>query len=161
MNKALLICLLILSGRAIALVIDGSKSIEVSANMVVIDERKNISTYIGKASIAQGSLILNAEIIQLFSNQQSVIKIIAKGTHKQLAHYQQNQPNQSRFIEARALNITYLIEQELVHLKGRAHLVQGFDSFSGGTLDYDIKNDKIIISMLKDGTQRVRFKIKL
>ncbi|MBW5289577.1 MAG: LeptA protein [Candidatus Ruthia sp. Apha_13_S6] len=152
---------MILSGRAIALVIDGSKSIEVSANMVVIDERKNISTYIGKASIAQGSLILNAEIIQLFSNQQSVIKIIAKGTHKQLAHYQQNQPNQSRFIEARALNITYLIEQELVHLKGRAHLVQGFDSFSGGTLDYDIKNDKIIISMLKDGTQRVRFKIKL
>lgn len=150
-----------MSGRAIALVIDGSKSIEVSANMVVIDERKNISTYIGKASIAQGSLILNAEIIQLFSNQQSVIKIIAKGTHKQLAHYQQNQPNQSRFIEARALNITYLIEQELVHLKGRAHLVQGFDSFSGGTLDYDIKNDKIIISMLKDGTQRVRFKIKL
>ncbi|MBW5290517.1 MAG: LeptA protein [Candidatus Ruthia sp. Asou_11_S2] len=161
MNKALLICLLILSGRAIALVIDGSKPIEVSANMVVIDERKNIGTYIGKASIAQGSLILNAEIIQLFSNQQSVIKIIAKGTHKQLAHYQQNQPNQSRFIEARALNITYLIEQELVHLKGRAHLVQGLDSFSGGTLDYDIKNDKIITSMLKDGTQRVRFKIKL
>lgn len=150
-----------MSGRAIALVIDGSKPIEVSANMVVIDERKNIGTYIGKASIAQGSLILNAEIIQLFSNQQSVIKIIAKGTHKQLAHYQQNQPNQSRFIEARALNITYLIEQELVHLKGRAHLVQGLDSFSGGTLDYDIKNDKIITSMLKDGTQRVRFKIKL
>ncbi|QKQ24674.1 lipopolysaccharide transport periplasmic protein LptA [Candidatus Ruthia endofausta] len=161
MNKALLMCLLILPGHAIALVIDSSKPIEISANMVVIDERKNISTYIGKASITQGSLILNAEIIQLFSNQQSVIKIIAKGTHKQLAHYQQNQPNQSRFIEARALNITYLIEQELVHLKGKAHLVQGFDSFSGGTLDYDIKNDKIITSMSKDGTQRVRFKIKL
>ncbi|BBB23680.1 lipopolysaccharide export system protein LptA [Isorropodon fossajaponicum endosymbiont JTNG4] len=161
MSKVLLMCLLVLSGHTIALVIDSSKPIKVSASMVVIDEKKKISTYVGKASITQGFLMLRAEIIQLFSNQQEVIKIIAKGTHKQPAHYQQNQPNQSRFIEAQALNITYLTKQELVHLKGKAHLVQGFDSFSGGTLDYDIKNDKIITSMSKDGTQRARFKIKL
>jgi lipopolysaccharide export system protein LptA len=48
-----------------------------------------------------------------------------------------------------------------MHLSGNAHLVQGFDSFSGGTLDYDIKNDKVIAEQSKDGTQRVRFKIKL
>ncbi len=161
MSKVFLMYLLALSGHAIALVIDSSKPIKVSASMVVIDEREKISTYVGKASITQGSLMLNAETIQLFSNQQEVIKIIARGTHKQPAHYQQNQPNQSSFIEAQALNITYLTKQEFVHLKGKAHLVQGFDSFSGGTLDYDIKNDKIITSMSKDGTQRVRFKIKL
>lgn len=161
MSKVLLICLLALSGYAIALVIDNYKPIEVSASMVVIDEKKKISTYVGKASITQGSFMLNAEIIQLFSNQQEVIKIIAKGTYKQPAHYQQNQSNQSRFIEAQALNITYLTKQELVHLKGKAYLVQGVDFFSGDTLDYDIKNDKIITSMSKDGTQRVRFKIKL
>lgn len=161
MNKAFLMPLLILFSHAIALVTDNVESIEVSANMVVIDEKNKLSTYTGKASITQGSLTLNAQTIQLFSNQQGVIKIIAKGTHKQPAHYQQNQPNQLRFIVARALNITYLTKQGLVHLKGKAHLVQGLDSFSGDMLDYDIKNDKIIANMSKDGKQRVRFKIKL
>lgn len=161
MNKIFLIALLILFGHATALVTDSTEPIEVSANTVVIDEREKLSTYTGKASITQGSLTLNAQTIQLFSNQQGVIKVIAKGTYKQPAYYQQNQPNQPRFIEARALEITYLIKQELLHLKGKAHLTQGFDSFSGATLDYDIKNDKIITSMSKDGTQRVQFKIKL
>jgi lipopolysaccharide export system protein LptA len=161
MNKIFLIALLILSGRATALVTDSIEPIEVSANTVVIDEKEKLSTYTGKASITQGSLTLNAQTIQLFSNQQGVIKVIAKGTYKQPAYYQQNQPNQPRFIKARALEIIYLIKQELVHLKGKAHLTQGSDSFSGAILDYDIKNDKIITSMSKDGTQRVQFKIKL
>ncbi len=161
MNKIFLIALLILFGHATALVTDSTEPIEVSANTVVIDEREKLSTYTGKASITQGSLTLNAQTIQLFNNQQGVIKVIAKGTYKQPAYYQQNQPNQPRFIEARALEITYLIKQELLHLKGKAYLMQGFDSFSGATLDYDIKNDKIITSMSKDGTQRVQFKIKL
>ena len=160
MNKIFLIALLILSGRATALVTDSIEPIEVSANTVVIDEKEKLNTYTGKASITQGSLTLNAQTIQLFSNQQGVIKVIAKGTYKQPAYYQQNQPNQPRFIEAQALEIIYLIKQELVHLKGKAHLTQGFDSFSGATLDYDIKNDKIITSMSKNGTQRVQFKIK-
>jgi lipopolysaccharide export system protein LptA len=31
-----------------------------------------------------------------------------------------------------------------VRLEGNAHLVQGFDSFSGGILNYDIKKDKMV-----------------
>lgn len=161
MNKIFLIALLILFGRATALVTDSAEPIEVSANTVVIDEREKLSTYTGKVSITQGSLTLNAHTVQLFNNQQGVIKVIAKGTYKQPAHYQQNQPNQPRFIEARALEIIYLVKQERLHLKGKAHLTQGLDSFSGAKLDYDIKNDKIITSMSEDGTQRVQFKIKL
>jgi glutamate mutase epsilon subunit len=30
-----------------------------------------------------------------------------------------------------------------VRLEGNAHLVQGFDSFSGGILNYNIKKDKM------------------
>ena len=46
-------------------------------------------------------------------------------------------------------------------LKGDAHLVQGFDSFSGETLDYDIVNDKVIVKGSDDSTKRVKFKIKM
>ncbi len=140
---------------------DKNQPINVEAYTVVIDEKKNISTYTGNASVVQGSLTLSAEKIQIFSNQKEVFKVVAKGDKKHRAHYQQNQQNQARFIEATAEKIIYLIKQEMMHLSGNAHLVQGFDSFSGGTLDYDIKNDKVIAKQSKDGTQRVRFKIKL
>jgi lipopolysaccharide export system protein LptA len=48
-----------------------------------------------------------------------------------------------------------------VQLRGKARLIQGFDTFSGGTLDYDIKHDKVILEKSKDGKDRVKFKIKL
>ena len=159
-NKLLLfVCLM--PGISIALPNDATQPINVAAQTVLIDEKEGISIYTGKAIVAQGSLILSAEKIQLFSNQTQVTKMIDNGNKKQRAHYQQSQPTQPRFIEATANNITYLIQKEMVHLKGHAHLVQGFDSFSGGTLDYDIKNDKVIANKSKDGSQRVRFKIKL
>jgi lipopolysaccharide export system protein LptA len=68
--------------------------------------------------------------------------------------YKQSQPNQVRSVEANAQIITYFINQQLVRLEGNAHLVQGFDSFSGGILNYDIKKDKMDAGKSKNDTQR-------
>jgi len=57
--------------------------------------------------------------------------------------------------------ITYDVDKGMVFLVGTARLVQGFDSFSGDTLDYDINNDKVIVKGNKYGTERVKFKITL
>ena len=161
MNKLIFVFLSLFSFSLYALPGDVKEPINIKAYTVVIDELKGLSTYTGDARVVQGSLTLSAEKIQLFSSQKEVTKVIAKGTKDKRAHYKQNQPNQPRFIEATALNITYLLKKEFVHLQGKAHLVQGFDSFSGGTLDYDIKNDKVIAQKSKDGVDRVKFKIKL
>ncbi len=161
MNKIVFVFFCCWSFGVGALLIDAKEPINIKAYTVVIDERKGLSTYTGDARVVQGSLTLSGEKIQLFSSQKEVTKVIVRGTKDNRAHYKQNQPNQPRFIEATALNITYFIKKEFVHLQGKAHLVQGFDSFSGGTLDYDIKNDKVIAKKSKDGTERVKFKIKL
>lgn len=161
MNNILLTILALLSLGVKATNEDSKQPIDIKAYTVVIDEKKGLSVYTGDAQVTQGSLELSAENIQVFSNNKAVNKVLAKGTKNKRAHYKQNQPNQPRFIEATAINITYLIEKEFVHLRGKAHLVQGFDSFSGATLDYDIKNDKVIAEKSEDGSERVRFKIKL
>lgn len=161
MNKTLLFFLSFLSFASYALQRDAKQPIEIEADSVVVDERKGLSVYTGNAKITQGSLMLSAEKIQLFNTQKKVTKMIAIGTKNKRAHYKQNQPNQQRFIEASALNITYFIQQQILHLKGRAHLLQGFDSFKGSMLNYDIKNNKVVAKQSKDGTQRVRFKIRL
>ena len=49
----------------------------------------------------------------------------------------------------------------MILLVGNAYLVQGFDSFSGDTLDYDINNDRVVVKGNKYGTERVKFKIAL
>ncbi|SMM98736.1 LptA, protein essential for LPS transport across the periplasm [uncultured Candidatus Thioglobus sp.] len=146
---------------AYALPADVKKSINVKAHTVIIDESLGTSIYTGDAKVTQGSLMLNAEKIQLFHAQKSVNKVVARGSKNQYAHYQQNQINQLRFVEATAQKITYLADKQLILLEGRAHLIQGFDSFSGGSLKYDIKNDSVIAKKSDTGTQRVKFRIKL
>ena len=161
MNRVFLIYLYCVSFGIYALPNDAKQPIQIKAYTVVIDERKGLSTYTGDVKVSQGSLMLSADKIELYSNQKKVTKILAKGSKKELAYYKQNQPNRSRFIEARAIKINYLINKEFVQLRGKARLIQGFDTFSGGTLDYDIKNDKVILEQSKDGKERVKFKIKL
>ena len=161
MNRFFLIYLYCASFGVYALPDDAKQPIQVKAYTVVIDERKGLSTYTGDAKVSQGSLMLSADKIELYSNQKEVTKVLAIGSKNKLAYYKQNQPNRSRFIEAGAIKINYLIKKEIVQLRGKAHLIQGFDKFSGGTLDYDIKNDKVILEQSKDGKERVKFKIKL
>ena len=144
-----------------ALLNDDKAPMKVNADTVLIDERAGLSAYTGNARVTQGSLILSGNKIQVFNTRKSVTKIIVKGNNNKPAYYQQNQANQPRFVEATAQNITYFANKQIVHLQGNAHFVQGFDSFSGGVLNYDIKRDKIIANKSKDGTQRVKFKIKL
>lgn len=160
MNSKVFFCVFLLSCTLQALPGDAREPLSVSAYTVVIDERKGVSTYTGNAKVVQGSLILSAEKIQVFSSQKSVIKVVAKGTKNKRAHYQQNQTNQPRFIEATALKIVYLMQKESMHLQGKAHLVQGFDSFSGGTLDYDIKNDRVVIQSTKKRKSKGKGKSK-
>lgn len=161
MNKiALILCLSVFCGLQV-LSANTREAIEIKANTVLIDERTGVSIYTGDVKATQGQLVLSANEVRLFSRGGKIQKMTAKGDKKQPASYQQNQADQPRFVKASATNITYWIERELVNLGGEVNLLQGVDSFSGDTLDYDIKNDKVIVRKSKNSTDRVRFKMKL
>ena len=95
---------------------------------------------------------LCAELIQVQTDNEEVVSMIAKGSLEKPAKYIQSQENQTRFIEATATLITYDVDEGMIFLVGNAHLVQGFDSFSGDTLNYDINNDKVVVKGSEDGT---------
>ena len=140
---------------------DRDKPIEIEAESVVVDESTGFNQFMGDAVVTQGSLVLSAELIEVQTSDEEVQSMIAKGSQQKLAKYIQDQPNQARFIEATAIEITYDVEKGLVFLIGDANLVQGFDAFSGETLEYDINNDKVLVEGSEDGTKRVKFKIAL
>ena len=98
---------------------------------------------------------------QVQTNDDGVVSMIAKGTAENPAKYSQIQSNRARAIEASAILITYDVKKGMIYLVGDAYLMQGFDSFSGETLDYDIDNDKVLVKGSEDGTKRVKFIIKM
>jgi len=152
---------LFFSTFAFALSEDADQPIEIEAESVLVDETTGFNEFIGDAEVKQGSLVMTAEIIQVQTNADGVETMIAKGTIEKPAKYIQSQENQARLIEATAILITYDVNEGMIFLVGDAFLVQGFDSFSGDSLTYDINNDKVLVKGSEDGTKRVKFKIDL
>ena len=152
---------LFFSTFAFALSEDAYQPIEIEAESVMVDETTGFNEFIGDAEVKQGSLVMTAEIIQVQTNADGVETMIAKGTIEKPAKYIQSQENQARLIEATATLITYDVNEGMIFLVGDAFLVQGFDSFSGDSLTYDINNDKVLVKGSEDGTKRVKFKIDL
>ena len=161
MNKLIILAALFFTSFAFALPEDAKQPIEIEAQSVVVDETTGFNEFSGNAEVKQGSLLLFAELIQVQTNSDGVETMIAKGTLEKPAKYIQSQENQARFIEATATLITYNVNEGMIFLVGNAHLVQGFDSFSGDSLNYDINNDKVVVKGSEDGTDRVKFKIVL
>ena len=161
MNKFLVILGIFFTTIAYGLASDSEQPIEIEADSVLVDESSGFNEFLGSAEVTQGSLKITAELIQVQTNSEGVETMLAKGTSENPARYTQNQENQPRFIEATAKLITYDVIKGMVFLDGNAHLIQGFDSFSGDKLNYDLENDKVTVSGSDDGTKRVKFKIAL
>ena len=161
MNKIILLTTIFFSTFAFALSEDAKQPIEIEAESVIVDETSGFNEFSGNAEVRQGSLLMTAELIQVQTNAGGVETMKATGTLDNPAKYIQSQENQARFIEATATLITYDVNEGMIFLVGNAYLIQGFDSFSGDTLTYDINNDKVIVKGSEDGTKRVKFKIDL
>ena len=160
-NKLLILLMVFVTSLVLALPEDANQPIEIEAQSVVVDETTGFNEFSGDAEVRQGSLLLLAELIQVQTENEEVVTVLAKGSLEKPAKYIQSQENQARFVEATATLITYDVDEGMIFLVGNAHLIQGFDSFSGDRLSYDINNDKVIVKGSEDGTERVKFKIVL
>ena len=161
MNKLLILLMAFVASLVFALPEDAKQPIEIEAHSVVVDETTEFHEFSGNAEVRQGSLLLLADLIQVQTENEEVTTVLAKGSLEKPAKYIQRQENQARFVEATATLITYDVDEGMIFFVGNAHLIQGFDSFSGDTLDYDINNDKVVVKGSEDGTERVKFKIVL
>jgi lipopolysaccharide export system protein LptA len=161
LNKLLILLMAFVTSLVFALPDDAKQPIEIEAQSVVVDETTEFHEFSGNAEVRQGSLLLLAELIQVQTDNEEVMSVVAKGSLQKPAKYSQDQEDQARFVEATATVITYEVNEGMIFLVGNAHLIQGFDSFSGDRLTYDINNDKVVVKGSEDGTERVKFKIAL
>ncbi|MCB1691942.1 MAG: lipopolysaccharide transport periplasmic protein LptA [Pseudomonadales bacterium] len=155
--KTLIILLLCLplAAPAFALESDREKPIEIQADFAEIDDTNGVATYRGNVTVAQGTLHIIADEVEIRSKEKAVTRIIASSDapDKRLATYQQL-PDGSEMVTAKAARIVYVVEKELLQLIGQASLSQPSDrAFAGDTINYDVARG--VVNAESDGTKRV------
>ena len=154
----LLLGMLILSVKVGALTSDGEQPLHIQADAAVMDDAKGSSVYRGNVSIEQGTLQIKADEVEIITSDSEVIQIIAStdANSKNLAHFEQLPDDSTDLVYADARKITYLVQEERLHLSGNATLRQTKDVLTGELVYYDITQG---IMSLKSGGQQDRIDV--
>ena len=139
-NVITLIALLLMAVPVQALQSDRDLPIHIEADSAVVDEIKGTSIYRGDVSIRQGTMLIEADEVEIHIVDETVIKIIASvsDSAERLAHYEQLPEPDEGTVYADARVITYRVADEQIELAGEASLQQLDDRFTGDHLHYDV-----------------------
>lgn len=136
----LLLTLSVMAASSKGLDSDRYQPIRIQADAAMVDESRGTSIYRGNVIIHQGTLQVTADEVEIYTADNQVIQIIAKAAKDpgELAHYEQQTNGANDMVSAEARKITYLVQEERLHLAGNAKLQQVGDIFTGELLYYDL-----------------------
>ena len=140
MKQLFLLILATCGPPAYALPADSDQPIQISADAGTVNEAEGISTYSGNVTIDQGSMHISADEVEVIAVDSEVVQIIARSAEDstRLARYEHQPEDTDTPVLAEAKLITYMVQEERLHLRGQAVLKQMRDSFSGELLYYDV-----------------------
>lgn len=152
--------LVLLANCGFALETDRTQPIRIQADAAMVDENQGASVYRGNVIIRQGTLEVTADEVEIYTTDSAVIQIIAKmdKDSEKLARYRQQMNKDADMVEADARKITYLVQEERLHLSGDARLQQVEDIFTGELLYYDLARGIVNLSS-SGGSDRVNMTI--
>lgn len=141
-----------------ALESDRDQPVEIEADSAEFNEPEGLTTYIGNVRLIQGSIELLADEIQLRTVGDQIVELIALGRP---AQYEQiPEPGADKLI-ARSDTIRYLLEDDLIELNGNASFSQQGATLSGGTIFYDLQEQKLISGDNQTTTEIERVRVVL
>lgn len=136
-----IVLLFFISMNASSLESDSSAEIIIESDRAEIDRKAGTAIYIGHVELTQGTLLIHADRITLYSNQSNQLtKAIAAGNP---AHFQQQMEGDKGLTNANSNIITYKTNEKTVTLFENAILKQEGHSFSGNLITYDIANENV------------------
>jgi len=124
----------VLAGPGWALLGDSSAPISVEADYAERDEAADTMVYRGNVVIRQGTLLIEAEQVELFSQAGELAQIVSRG---QLARYSQQMSDTAEPISAEAEQIDYQPSDNRITLRGNATLSRDGTLLKGERIDYD------------------------
>jgi len=152
-----LLILFLLPGLVWGLASDREQPIHIQADSLEMDEAKGVSQYRGDVRFVQGSIVLSADFVIVYSEDKRVRKVIATGSP---AHFSQQLDGEDGEMRARASRIEYFASKELLQLHGDAYLWQADNQFTGDLIEYGLKDEVVMARKAKSGDERVRIVIQ-
>lgn len=153
-----LLCLLgvFLTATALALPSDRQATITVEADRAQINEKTGITDYQGSVIIKQGSLLIEADQVTIYSTDGQANKVICIG---QPAHYQQQPNPEDGLVNAHGNTIEYYLDTETITLIKNASLEQQGSTLKGDHINYDLKAELVEARGSDNSQQRVHMVI--
>lgn len=135
-NRPLCAALLLLCACAPlqALEDDRRQPITLKAGRVELNQKSGVSRYDGNVELQQGSLSIQASSIVVRTTRNEVTRIEADGTPVRIR--QRPAPDREE-VRAEANHIDYDPKRGVAQLRGKAHLWQEGNEFSGETITYE------------------------
>lgn len=146
------VLLLGLCSQAWALRSDRRQPIDIKADRVEVDQRQQVSHYIGNVRLEQGSLKINADEIVVYMVKGKLQKIVITGNP---ARFEQQPENNREVVTSQADNMEYYASEERLLLKHHAQVNQGGNLFRGDFIEYDTLTSTVKANKAEDSQSRV------
>jgi len=150
----LVVTLFIFTGASTAWALrsDRDQPIDIRADRVEINEKEEVSQYIGNVHLKQGTLDIKADKITVYLSKGKLTKIAIRGNP---ATFKQQPEDKQDIVKSSARYMEYFASKEHLVLKTNAKVVQGDNHFSGDYIEYDTLNSTVKANKDEDSDSRV------
>ena len=117
---------------------DRSKPIHLEADQVLMDDAKQISTFIGKVRLSQGTLLLSGDKIIVVEDKDGFKHATAYG---KTAEFRQKREGADEYVEGYGERIEYDTRTDTLDFHENARLTRDLDEVSGKHIVYSVKTE--------------------
>ncbi len=117
---------------------DRDQPIHLEADQVIMDDARQVSTFIGNVQMTQGSLQIRGDKIIVTQDKDGFQNAIAYGD---TAEFRQKRENMDGYVEGYGEQIEYDARTGTLNLYGKARLKRDLDEVSGNHIVYNAKTE--------------------
>ena len=137
-NRLLLIFLLFCTPVSYAERADREKPINIDADQVVVDDAKQISTFVGKVVFTQGTMVIRGDKIVVVQDKEGFKLGTAYG---RTASFRQKREGLNEYVEGYAERIEYDTRADTVDFYVQAKVKRSQDEVRGAHITYNSKTE--------------------
>ncbi len=138
-NKLLLFFLLLcISPLVHAEHADREKPIDIDADQVVVDDAKQISTFVGKVVLTQGTMVIKGDKIVVVQDKSGFKQGTAYGN---TASFRQKREGLDEYVDGNAERIEYDTHADTVDFYVHARVKRSLDEVTGEHITYNSKTE--------------------
>ena len=121
---------------------DRQQPINIEADQALFDQLQSFTQYTGNVKLAQGSLLIKAENIEIYQDEQQQLKMLkAIGSPVHLEQQTLDNQGNQQLVQAEANSLNYSILTHEVQLSGNAQFKRQATEVSGESIVYNIQTD--------------------